>query len=278
MGRASSNKKVARAAGTGGGRTSGRRVPWSYYGVIALVVVLGLVGTVVSRQRRENQVAQAGTVQPTVGGTPWNEAFAVYECGKFAPNITVKSDPHGIRSQGDGIIHISPKTKSVAGKNATLGVYTSAVGMTLSPAEVKLPGGKAYNDGDTCEGGKGHVYVKQFPYAGAPTGTLLKGDPGEIRLADQEELVVAFVPSSKSKTIPAPPADVVANLKKLAASTSTTTTTVPGVTTTVPGAATTTVPGASTTTPTATTVAPSTATTVAPSTATTVAPSTATTK
>jgi hypothetical protein len=261
MGRASSSKKVARAAGTGGGRTSGRRIPWGYYGVIALIVVLGLVGTVVSRQRRENQVAQAGTVQPTVGGTPWNEAFAVYECGKFAPNITVKSDPHGIRSQGDGIIHISPKTKSVAGKNATLGVYTSAVGMKLSPAELKLPGGKAYDDGDTCEGGKGHVYVKQFPYAGAPTGTLLKGDPGEIRLADQEELVVAFVPSSKSKTIPGPPADVVANLKKLAASTTTTTTT----TTTVPGATTTTVPGA-TTTPTTTTTP---ATTVAPTTATT---------
>jgi hypothetical protein len=254
--------------------------------VIALVVVLGVVGTVVSRQRRENQVAQAGTVQPTVGGTPWNEAFAVYECGKFAPNITVKNDPHGIRSQGDGIIHISPKTKSVAGKNATLGVYTSAVGMTLSPAEVKLPGGKAYDDGDTCEGGKGHVYVKQFPYAGAPTGTLLKGDPGEVRLADQEELVVAFVPSSKSKTIPGPPADVVANLKKLAASTSTTTTTtVPGATaTTVPGATTTTTPGATTSTPTTSAATPTTsagAATTTPATttpATTVAPTTATTK
>jgi hypothetical protein len=239
--------------------------------VIALVIVLGVVGTVVSRQRRENQVAQAGTVQPTVGGTPWNEAFAVYECGKFAPNITVKNDPHGIRSQDDGIIHIAPKTKSVAGKNATLGVYTSAVGMTLSPAEVKLPGGKAYNDGDTCEGGKGHVYVKQFPYAGSPTGTLLKGDPGEVRLADQEELVVAFVPSSKSKTIPGPPADVVANLKKLAASTTTTTTT-------VPGAATTTVPGATTTTPGATTPTTSAAATSPTTTATTVAPTTATTK
>jgi hypothetical protein len=268
MGRASSSKKVARAAGTGGGRTSARRIPWSYYGVIALVVLLGVVGTVASRQRNENQVAQAGSVQPTVGGTPWNEGFAVYECGTFLPNIKVLADPHGIRSQNDGIIHISPKTKSVAGKNATLGVYASAVGMTLNPAELKVPGGHAYHDGDTCEGGKGHVFVKQFPYAGAPTGTLLTGDPSEIHLADQEELVVAFVPTNKSKTIPGPPADVVANLKALAAASTPTTTT-------VPGAATTTVPGATTTTPASTTPASTTPTTVTP---TTVAPTTATTK
>ncbi len=238
--------------------------------MIALVIVLGVAGTVSSRIRHDNQIAQQGTVQPTVGGTPWNEAFAVDICGKFQPNISVTKDPSGIRSQDDGIIHIAPTTKSVAGKNATLGVYTSAVGMTLTPAELKLPGGKAYHDGDSCEGGKGVIYVKQFPYAGAPSGILVKGEPSEIRLADQQELVVAFVPSSKSSTIPGPPADVVAALKKLAASatTTTTTTTVAGATTTtVPGAATTTVPGATTTTVagSTTTVPASSATTTATS-------------
>lgn len=52
MGKASSSKKVARAAGIGGGRVHRRQTPWTYFGVIALIVVLGVVGTVASRDRR----------------------------------------------------------------------------------------------------------------------------------------------------------------------------------------------------------------------------------
>lgn len=276
MARASSSKKVARAAGTGGGRTNRGRIPWTYYGAVALVVVLGLVGTITSKDRRDNEITGNGNSAPAVG-TVWNEAIAFYQCGKFAPNVKkATSDPYGLTTQGDGIMHISPTTKSAAGKNATLGKWASANGVKLTAAQLQLPGGKLYTAGDSCQGAKGQVYVKQFAYAGDPTGVLVKGDPAAVHLQDQLELVVAFVPPAQRNKIPPPPAAIVTKLKSLAPS-STTTTTSPSPaatpTTTVPGATPTTVaPGATPTTATGgtpTTVAGGTPTTAADTTPTT---------
>lgn len=238
MGKASSNKKVARAAGTGGGRTYRGRTPWSYFGVIALIVVLGIVGTVTSRDRRLAQINSQGNTAPTVG-TTWHEGYAVYACGKFLPFIQHAKDPQGITTNQDGIILIQPKVKSAAGKNATLGKFASAVGMTLNAAEVQLPGGTLYQDGNKCDGKTGHLYVKQFGYVGDTIGQLYNGDtkhgqlakldPRQIPLQDGVLLTIAFVPSSDASKIPPPPAKVGTALTALLNSSSSPTTT-PGTT------------------------------------------------
>lgn len=216
MGRASSSKKVARAAGTGGGRTAGGRIAWGYYSVIVVVVVLGVLGTVVSRNSLHSRQSSPSSTPPTVG-TTWNEAYAVDICGKIQPNITVPADPAGIRTQADGIIHINPKTKAVAGKNATLGAFASAVGMKLNAGELQLPGGTLHRSGDTCDGQKARVYVKQFPFVGATSGTQEKTDPRNVRLADQAMVTIAFVADRQAGSIPAPPKAVQDALTKLAA-------------------------------------------------------------
>ncbi len=263
MGKASSSKKVARAAGIGGRRSHRRQTPWSYFGIIALIVILGVAGTVASRDRRLAQINNAGNTPPTVG-TTWNEGYAVYACGKFLDPISTKSpDPQGITTRQPGIINIHPTVKASAGKNATLGKFASAVGMTLNAAELKVPGGTLYQDGNTCEGQPGHVYIKQFAYIGDTVGQLYNGakgqlpklDPRSVPLQDQALLTIAFVPASQESKIPAPPASVNAELSKLAASSTPTTTTVPGATTPTTAAPATTTPTtaakpAATTTPT----------------------------
>jgi hypothetical protein len=232
MGKASSAKKVARAAGIGGGRTRRIQTPATYLAVLVAIVGLGVVGTWTSRDHLLSNISAQGNVAPTVG-TVWDEAYAVYECGKLQPPVAAKyiRDPQGITTaasgDGVGIIEIDPTTKAAAGKNATLGKFASAVGMKLNAAELQLPGGKLWVDGDKCEGAPGHVYVMQFPFVGATTGTLLHQNPPDIRLADDVMITIAFVPSSQKDKIPPPPANVQDNLKKLVAAASSSTTTTP---------------------------------------------------
>jgi hypothetical protein len=250
MGKASSNKKVARAAGISSGRGYRPATPWGYFGVIALIVILGVAGTWISRDRRISQINANGTTPPTVG-TTWYEGYGVYECGKFAPAITGASNPYGITTKsGSGVITIAPKVKSVAGKNATLGKFASAAGMTLNAAALKVPGGKLYTAGDSCQGKPGAVYVKEFAFVGDKKGQLYNGakgqlpklDPRNVPLQDSKLVTIAFVPSSEAGDIPPPPGYVNTNLQtaQAALSTSTSTTTPASSATTTPASSATT--------------------------------------
>jgi hypothetical protein len=246
MGKASSSKKVARAAGTGGGRTNRAHTPWTYFSVLAVIVVLGVAFTVTSRQGYEGKlrhktVANAA-VDPKIGGTPWNEGYGVDLCGTFAKPLTKPSTPTGITTAGDGVIHIAPKIKAAAGKNATVGVFASSVGMTLTPNEVRLPGGRSYVNGNDCNGTPARVFVKEYPYAGAPTGVIETADPATIRLANDALLTIAFVPVGQKSKIPPPPASVRTALAKAVSAASAPATTIPTSPTTAPSPTTTTKP------------------------------------
>jgi hypothetical protein len=227
MGKASTNKKVARAAGTGGGRTSRGRTPWIYYLVIATIVVLGTAMVYTSRQHRLDTVNNAGsTTPPRVNKDNWHVGYAIYECtsataGKFLGPITNQHSNNGISTKGDGVIYISPKSKSVAGQNATLDKFASAVGMTLNAGQLKSPGGHDYRDGDSCGGKPGRVQVQVFSSASDTTGTLSTQDPALVRFRDGGLLTIAFVP--KGVKIPPPPADVITNLAKVSTASSATT-------------------------------------------------------
>lgn len=272
MGKASS-KKVARAASTSGGRTARGRTPWVYYTIIAGIVVIGVLLVYFSRQHRLAVATNVGPTPPVVGQDHWHEAYGFYVCtsstkGEFVPNFAYQVDAEGIHTHGDGVINIHPYTKSAAGKNAVLGVFTNGTGVTLNAGELKIPsftgyGGHDYHDSDSCGGKPGRVQVMVFPTSTATNGILQKKDPREVALGDQEMVVVAFMP--KGATIPPPPqANIDAMLHPLdvpsaAPSSTTTTTTAPGSTTT-------------------TTVAGSTSTTAASTTTTTVPATTTTTK
>src|SRR5438270_7334925 len=124
MGKASTNKKVARAASTGGGRTARGAKPWGWYSAIALVSIVGLALIVVSRNENIRSNNPRSGPAPRVNIDHWHAALGVYLCDQFAPNVKDSgTDPHGIHTHGDGIVHIHPFDKTSAGNNARLSVF-----------------------------------------------------------------------------------------------------------------------------------------------------------
>ena len=69
---------------------------------------------------------------------------------------------------------------------------------------------------------------RSLPSPATRPGTLQNVDPRNVLLQDQALLTIAFVPASEKNNIPPPPAYVITNLNKLAATLAHATTTVPG--------------------------------------------------
>lgn len=197
MGRASSSKKVARAASTGGGRTTRGARPLGWYAAILLVVALGVSGIVFSRAERRTELAAGGTAAPIANTDHWHAAYGVYLCDNFAPAITDDNDPKGIHTHSDGIVHVHPFVRSAAGENAKISVFTEATKMTLSDTEIQLPGGKSFKEGETKCGGKDAiVQVKDGD-------KVITENLSGIRFKDRQLLTIAFAP--KGAELPDPP-------------------------------------------------------------------------
>ncbi|MEX2293814.1 MAG: hypothetical protein WD691_08525 [Acidimicrobiales bacterium] len=153
MGKASSSKKVARAA-RAGGRVSGRQ-PRSllFPGVLALILVLGTVLVVWAREDRRND---------DLGGVPQlgehiHEALGVNVCGEWLPDIPEFESSVGIHTHGDGVLHIHPFSQLGVGANATLGRFFqdgSEAGLNLSITGSKLEYlAETVEEGETkCDG------------------------------------------------------------------------------------------------------------------------------
>jgi hypothetical protein len=272
MGKASSAKKVARAAGLGGSRNYASRPAWNYYAAVFILLVLGVVGVFNSREYLDAKTTKAGTVPPTVG-TSWFEGYAVDECGKLLPTLKPSHNSDGINAK-DGVIYIQPKTKSAAGKNATLAKFAASVGITLNAGELQVPGSRLYTNGDTCEGKPGQVYVMTWASPEEPQSDGILQDKDQVSsstgledtcnpdcdggvLLENDQLVtIAFLPPPPKKqtlVVLQPPPTVVAQLTKIVSTGGTTTTTAaPPATTTPKVTPTTTGKGAGTSTTTAT--------------------------
>ena len=198
MGRASSSKKVARAASTGGGRTARGSRPLGWYAAIAAVTVLGIAGIVFSRaEYRQELAAGADGTAPIANQDHWHAAYGIYACDEFLPPLTDERDPKGIHSHADGIIHIHPFVRSAAGRNATLEVFADAAGLELSDDRIEVPGGETYEVGeDDCGGEDAIVQVKV-------DDEVITEEVGNIKLEDGALITIAFAP--KGAEIPEPP-------------------------------------------------------------------------
>jgi hypothetical protein len=256
MGKASSSKKVARAARAGGRRASGgRQRDLKFPALIGVIVVLGglLVGFAVNDRRSE-----ATDVPPVINQDHWHAAYGVYICGEFQPNVPTFESQVGIHTHGDGVIHIHPFSSGGAGENAKLGVFLDGAGIDLSDTTLKM-NDKTWKEGDDkCDGKDAELVVAQWKDVQNPDSkpALIRRDFNDIRFRQNGEgYTIAFVPEGTTE-IPKPPS--AANLAELGAVDATggaTPTTAPGDTgstdTTVatdPNATATTAPGDTTAT------------------------------
>src|SRR5581483_3656798 len=99
----SSAKKVARAAGLGGGRAYGARPPYGYYFSVLVLLLLGVIGVYNAREYLNHKNAPNANHPPVVGQSPpWHMAYGIDICGRFVPNIKADKNPHGLTTKGDG--------------------------------------------------------------------------------------------------------------------------------------------------------------------------------
>jgi len=208
MGKASSSKKVARAA-RAGGRVSGRQ-PRSllFPGVITLVVILGLGLVLYARDARQSD---------DMGGVPQlgdhiHQALGVNVCGEWLGDIPEFESPVGIHTHGDGVLHIHPFSQLGVGANATLGRFFqdgSDSGLNLSITGSKLEYlDETVEEGETeCDGVDDPVLrVAYWPNVGdaAANPDVTTGGFSDLRLSENGGGFTIFYGDSGAD-IPKPP-------------------------------------------------------------------------
>ena len=234
MGKASSAKKVARAARAGGRRSAGaRQRNLLFPAVIGAIVIVGTGLVTVAANDRKTDTS----VPPVAFQDHWHAAYGIYVCDEFLPALLEFHNPEGVHTHGsgdggggDGVIHIHPNSENGAGENATLGLFLRDSGVELSDDELTV-GDQTWTEGDDqCGDQDGELVVAQWLDVQATDDepALFDEDFGDLRFrGDGEGYVIAFVPEGTD--IPKPGA--ASNLAELGAAdqgAEATTTTAPG--------------------------------------------------
>jgi hypothetical protein len=210
MGKASSSKKVARAARAGGRVSSGQPRSLLFPSVLTLVVVLGLVLVVYARNDR---------LDDDLGGVPQlgdhiHQAIGVDICGEFQADIPLFESPNiGIHTHADGVIHIHPFSQLGVGSNATLGRYFKDA-RDEGDLDVSLSNTKLTYLGDTYEEGKAkcdgvddpELRMAYWPNVqdAASKPEITTGDFTDLRLTENGAGITIFY-GDPDADIPKPP-------------------------------------------------------------------------
>jgi hypothetical protein len=159
---------------------------------VALVVILGSLLVLWARTDRE------ATSAPRVGDH-WHSAYDIYVCDSYRSKILLETDPNGIHSHGDGLLHIHPFNKLASGRDATLGEFFSAFGGHIDDTTLVLDTGEELVEGADCGGEPMVLKVARFD------ADDMERDP-EIVTEDLEG--VRFLKNREAFTIAMVPADV----------------------------------------------------------------------
>ena len=192
MARGDSASKVARAARVGASGGTGERRKMGFPMAVALVVVLGSLLVLWARTDRE------ATSAPRVGDH-WHSVYDIYVCDSFRSKVVLETDPNGIHTHGDGLLHIHPFNKLASGRDAVLGEFFSAFGGRIDDTSVVLDTGEELVEGADCGGQPTVLKVARFD------ADDLERDPEVVT----EDLAgVRFLKNREAFTVAMVPADV----------------------------------------------------------------------
>jgi hypothetical protein len=207
MGKASSAKKVARAARAGGSTKSNQR-KLMFPLAVAGIVVVGVLLIVVARSGFESVSAESP--KP---GEHWHQAYGFFVCDSFLPPLVdVTQDRTGIHTHGDGVIHTHPFSNAYAGTKATVGVWGETVGVDFGSDSWEVSG-TTYENGFDCNGQPATLAVYEWP-ADDPNAEpeVFTSGFADIRL-DQDRAALTFAVVPEGTEVPRP--DSVATLDNL---------------------------------------------------------------
>ena len=165
--------------------------------MVALVVVLGALLVFWARTDRE------ATSAPRVGDH-WHSAYDVYVCATFRSKIVLETDPNGIHSHGDGLIHIHPFNKLASGRDAVLGEFFAAFGGFIDDQSFMLDTGETVVEGFDCGGEPAVLKVARFDADDlSREPEILTEDLANLRLLkNREAFTIAMVPESVDPPAP----------------------------------------------------------------------------
>jgi hypothetical protein len=202
MGKASSSKKVARAAKAAGRPGAGRQ--WGWPLAIVGLVVVGLLLILVSRGNNEEST-------PPILGDHWHTAYGIYNCDTFVPPLSDQvADATGLHTHEDSLMHIHPFSTAYTGDRATIGAWGETTGLELTNTSIDAASVHVEN-GDDCADGPGTVQVMKWDSIADEEGELLDGDLADYAMQDGEILTIAFV--AEGTEIPKPDESVLATLQ-----------------------------------------------------------------
>jgi hypothetical protein len=213
VGKASSSKKVPRAARAAAtSRGVGEKRERGFPLLVLAVVVLGVGLVLAARSSREEAVAPFRTDH-------WHSAYEIYECGVLRSSLQTQTDPDGIHTHGDSLIHIHPFNSSATGDDARLGVFLDASGLEIDDEGIDSSGSfdagfAAIDNATGCDGADSEIVVTRWnigPGNVPEVETTYRGDFRDIQfLHEREAFTMAKVPVGEDA--PPPTAAVLAQL------------------------------------------------------------------
>jgi hypothetical protein len=162
--KSSLGKVVSRVGASGGGKTYAKARPANYYGVLVIIVVLGLSAVVYSRYERQHPHVKS-TAFPAKNSVGYF-ALSVESCGARHVDLTAyRSSDLLFQVLTSNVVRVTPTTAATANTNTNLGRFvTGYTGMKFSANSLFVPDFPGKPLGQTFVAG--HVCAKGTKYAG----------------------------------------------------------------------------------------------------------------